>query len=476
MNKISSFAFDLRQAGEARETLTFTLSLAVKGTTIWPVANEAEHPLEIQIDDLFSYLVEFWKPLLLRQTYPLALSPARPSQLHREVAKRWEDKPQAQIDEEASLIADFEEAHDLSQAFGGVFDLSSPLWLVREGDNVICDTGKFVARLPFENVYKELTRIGNAISEHLLSVDSNKWNRIVDAWNSRDKGNEINLVSWSASIEPVVAEQLITSGLIEPPQNFDEAANDNNELLIAARMAGALPTNQIIEILSLARRFKQHAASNLDALSESAIRHLQSQGFLKPFGEGEELARFVRQWFKIGPSERFDIFDISKSLDIEILVEAIGPSTLDGIAIAGAHYGPGAFINANGSRIRDRNSGDFSNDPGARINLAHELCHLIIDRKHSLSAVEVLRSRMPAIIESRARAFAAELLLPATAAADLWDRAGSPITHSELEAVLQELADNFDVSFSVAAWKLEHGVRTDRPDLSAMLDVLAHYR
>ncbi len=111
------------------------------GNTIWPVPNEPEHQLEIQIDDLFSYLVEFWKPLLLRQTYPLALSPIRPSLLGRDVTKRWEDMPQEQIDEEATEIDAFEEAHDLSRAFGGLFDLP-PLWLIRESDRVICDTAE----------------------------------------------------------------------------------------------------------------------------------------------------------------------------------------------------------------------------------------------------------------------------------------------------------------------------------------------
>jgi hypothetical protein len=469
------FSFSLIPVDKVRKPLTFRLCVSALGNTIWPVPNEPDHPLEIQLDDLFTYLVEFWKPLLLRQTYPLALSPFRPSLLGRDVAKRWEDMRQEQIDEEASEVEAFEEAHDLSRAFGGLFDLPS-LWLVREGDRMICDTGRIINRVPFDAFRTTLNETGDAIAAHLMSVDAGKWDLVVDAWRHRDVGNEVNLVSWSASVESTVAEILIKQRLIEPPRSVADAANDNDEMLIAARMAGALPTYQIAEILSVARRFDHHVAERLDELSAAAIEHLRGLGPMKPFGEGEELASFSRQCLKIGPSEYLDIFNIAKYLGIEVLTDGVGPPTFDGLAIAGSRYGPGAFINTNGSRIREKGAANLTSDAGARVNLAHEFCHLIVDRGHPLGAVEVLRSRMPATIESRARAFAGEFLLPAAAAADLWDRAGSPTSHDELAAVLQELADRYGVSFSVAAWKLEHGAREEGRELSAMLDTLARYR
>ncbi len=150
-----------------------------------------------------------------------------------------------------------------------------------------------------------------------MEVDASKWDRLVAAWHRRDAGDEVNLLSWSASLRPAVAETLIKQGLIKPPRSFADAANDYDELLIAARMAGALPTNQIVEILSLARRFDHHPAERLDTLSVAAIDHLHGLSPMKPFGEGEELARFVRHWLKIGPSEPLNIFDIAISLGME---------------------------------------------------------------------------------------------------------------------------------------------------------------
>jgi len=466
-----------------RTPLLCALSVVAAGETIWPNAGDPDHAVEIQLDDLFSFLVEFWKPLLLRQTYPFALAPERPSLLATYAAKHWADVPQEQVDEEASELDAFEEAHNLVLAFGGLFDLP-PLWLVREGEHMLCDTGRTFARLPFDAVQAGLTAVGEWIAAHLLAVNPDKWGRVVDAWRKRDSATGVNLVSWSASLEADVAAKLIGQGLIEPPKSFADATNDNDEMLIAARVAGALPTEQIVEILEVARRFKLHCAEPLEALSVKAVAYLRGLERLESFAEGEAVANFVREQLKIGPSERVDVFDCVTRLGIEVCVEAIGPTTFDGLAIAGSRFGPGAFINRNGTRIRDKDSEDLSADAGARVTLAHELCHLLVDRDHPLSAVEVLRSRMPASVESRARAFAGEFLLPSTTAAKIWDEAGSPTDREPLQAVLQALVDSYGVSFSVASWKVQHGARWGLENegreqfrrLRAMLDILATYR
>jgi Zn-dependent peptidase ImmA (M78 family) len=120
--------------------------------------------------------------------------------------------------------------------------------------------------------------------------------------------------------------------------------------------------------------------------------------------------------------------------------------------------------------------GDIVTNGGARVTLAHELCHLLLDGDHPLSAVEVLRSRMPAGVEARARAFAGEFLLPTSAASYAWQSKGLPFDTASLQALLQDLAAIFGVTFSVAAWKVEHGAGADRHRLRAALDAIAPYR
>jgi hypothetical protein len=472
----ADFKFNLEPVDGLERPLTFEFGIEIFGQIAWPVRGEPDQAIEIQIDDLFAFLVEFWKPLLLRQTYPVGLRPARPSHIWRDAARRWEGQPEGVVEQEAREVAAFEEAQDFSQAFGGLFDLP-PFWMLREGNRMICDSGYHLDRVPFNLVCDELTRIGDAIAGQLMQLDADRWDEIVAAWNGRHDSDEASLVAWSASLDREVAETLIDRGLIKPPRSVNEAANDNDELLIAARMAGTLPADQIAEIVDIARSFRKRSAVPLDELSKKCMAYISSQpSTMAPYGQGEDIARVTRDYLGVGPSEPIDIFSLMRELGIEIAWKSVEPSTFDGLAIAGGQFGPGAFLNANSSRIKTKGILELECDPGARVTLAHEFCHLLVDRNHPLSAVEVLRSRMPASIEARAKSFAGEFLLPAITAATLWDQAGAPVVANELEVVLQELADTFGVSFSVAAWKLEHGSGDDRRRLRPVLDVLAPYR
>lgn len=475
MTSEAPLTFNLAPVDRDKRPLTFAFSISVYGKIKWPMANDDATPIEIQLDDLFSYLVEFWRPLLLRQTYPFGLTPTRPSHIARYVAGRWESQPQELMDEEAEVLAAFEDAHDISRAFGGVFDLPH-FWMLREGDRMICDTGRDYWRLPFSAVADELARNGDQIADYLMQIAPEKWNLVVEAWARRDQIDEVDLVAWSAGIETEVAEELLDRGAIKAPASLSEAANDNDPLLIAARMAGELPTDQIVRIIEIAKSFSAHNAPRLNELS--AFCHNVLAGLPKTLAahsQGETVARELRHYLKIVPSDHIDIFAFVGNLGVEIKSEAVEPETFDGLAIAGGHYGPGAFLNK-ASRRLGKEVGDLTTNGGARVTLAHELCHLLLDREHPLSAVEVLRSRMPAAAESRARAFAGEFLLPTSAASYSWQVAGSPLNKDLLQNVIQELADSFGVTFSVAAWKVEHGSGPNRHQLRAALDTIAPYR
>ena len=379
------------------------------------------------------------------------------------------------MDEEAEVLSAFEEAHDLSRAFGGMFDLPH-FWMLREGDRMICETGRESWRLPFYAATAELAAVGERIANHLMHVAPEKWDRVVDAWRRRDEIGDIDLVAWSAGVEPEVAKELIDRGAIKAPASFREAENDNDPLLIAARMAGELPTDQIVRIIEIAKSFGGHDAHRLDelsAFSRDVIGPLPRT--IPAHGQGETVARELRRHLRFAPSDRIDIFELARSIGIEIRSDTVEPQSFDGLAIAGGHYGPGAFINE-ASRRLGKERGDIVTNGGARITLAHEFCHLLLDGDHPLGAVEVLRSRMPAGVEARARAFAGEFLLPTSAASYAWQLAGLPFDTARLQAVLQDLVDRFGVTFSVAAWKVEHGAGPDRYRLRAALDTIAPYR
>ena len=83
-----------------------------------------------------------------------------------------------------------------------------------------------------------------------------------------------------------------------------------------------------------------------------------------------------------------------------------------------------------------------------RATLAHEICHLLVDRAASLPLVEVLGGKTAKHTEQRARAFAAELLLPREIAAQVF----SDFEGDEARAV-RSLRSRFGVSSELLAWQ-----------------------
>ena len=462
-----------RKKPEKRWT-TAALNVLIEGEVVWPAIGEFTVKLEIQIDDLLAHLTEFWKPLLLRQTYPIPVKPEWPSLLRAEATKRWADLPPEVGEREDDLVINFEEAHDLSRCFAGLFGLP-PLWLVRSGQRMVCETAERVWQLPFEGARDGLARVGDQIAAQLTASKDPRWSDLITAWRTRDQGDPIALLAWSAGLGRDLARRFLEGGMLEAPTSVTEAANDDDELRIAARVAGALPDEQIQSVITLARSFRKAAALRLDDLSGVVCAHLE-ESFAKhpPFMQGEAMAGFLREQLGFAAVQYIDVFAIAADLAIDVRGSRVEPPTLDGLAVWGPRHGPGALINEASSRVIGR--GELRRNSSARVTLAHELCHLIIDRGHALSAVDVLNNRMPPDVERRAKAFAGEFLLPGRVAADIWFGDGSPSGRQDLSDFLQRLRRRYGVTLSVAAWKLEHGLYRHDVDLRAMLDLVAPWR
>lgn len=445
---------------------TCEFAIAIAGITVWPAHGADEVTLEIQIDDLLGYLTDFWKPLMLRQVYPINVTPSRPSKLRQAAEQRWVELPKSILAAEEEAVADFEEAHDLARCFSGFFGLN-PFWLLRSGSEFTVDTGSAYWKLPFEAVRDDLSALGSSICDRLAKADFDRWNAAIEAWRQREDADGTSLLAWSAGLDRSLARELIEEGVIEPPVNFDDAANDNDELRIAARMAGALSPKQIRGIVGLAREFELHDAEVLRGLAKECADFIEHQGVsARPFEQGETAANFVRERLELASGGAVDVLTIVRSLGIEVRHRRADPPTLDGLAVWGRRHGPGVFLNETSSRYSS----------GARVTLAHELCHLLLDGGQALAAVEVLRARMPTGVEQRAKSFAGEFLLPRRIAAERWIDAGRPVDDSSLNLLLEELANAFGVTRSVAAWKLEHAAGSYGVDLGTTLDTLAPYR
>lgn len=463
--------FRLVDINERRTTQR--LALLVDGAPVWPVRG-LDTSLEIQIDDLLSHLTEFWKPLMLRQTYPLDLNPARPSTLLAVAKDSWAEKPAPDVEWEDEQVDFFRDCHDLSKCFGGYFDLP-PLWIFRSGDEMLIDTGEGeVEHIDFGAARLALETVGDAIAAR-LNEEGPRWGKLISAWKKRDQGGEFRLLSWATSLDEATARDFAQKGYLEVPKTVTEAANDNNELRIAARMASALPHEQIEQILKTVRSIPSQPSKTLEVLASEIWKHLETdEPYARPFEQGEAAARYLRSAIGYPPEGSVNIFDIAQKLGVNVILDSAALPALDGLAVSGQLHGPAAWLNTESDRHAGH--GEASDRGQVRVTLAHELCHLLLDGRNALGAVEVLRSRMPKVIEQRAKAFAGELLLPTEAAMNAWRDAHRPMNASDLDELLQKLCDEYTVSKSVASWKVQHGARELGAHLAQTLDIVVPRR
>jgi hypothetical protein len=277
--------------GVELKTLAY-FKVAIDGLAIWPIRGEESEDfegLELYADELLAHLTECWKPLILRQNYPIPVLPVRPSYLHAVAAERWANRDILKQNEEAQVAA-FEDVHNLANAFGGVSGLP-PLWFLRDRDSMIVDATDSCARVPFDDAKEALTKIGEAIAERLREASAEKWSKLLSAWQKRDEGDENLLLALTIGRDTKTAATLVSEKILEAPKSFEDAANDLDELRIAARMAGPLPLNQITTILQKLRECSLGFAPKLKEMSAEALEFVGS-GDLYQTAQGLTLGVF----------------------------------------------------------------------------------------------------------------------------------------------------------------------------------------
>ena len=127
---------------------------------------------------------------------------------------------------------------------------------------------------------------------------------------------------------------------------------------------------------------------------------------LQPFAQGAKLAQRTRKWLKLKPGPIDSMRDFLQKYFpwITVFYEKMGSYALDGLTFHDADLAPTIIINLNG-----RNE----NPSARRISLAHELCHVLMDKPQAqpLAMISRLDGR-DCTVEQRAFAFAVRLLCP----------------------------------------------------------------
>ncbi len=224
--------------------------------------------------------------------------------------------------------------------------------------------------------------------------------------------------------------------LFEIDSSTTAATFEPNELLAAARMSVPRTAPTVVRtIVEKMRSVPKGDTRRIDDLAAIAADIVDPSR--RPHVQGEQLARWLREYLKYSPEHRIEPAEILKELGVHVDEFDANDDGIDAVACWGPHHGPAILINLLGRHVEQR-----------RTTLAHELIHLILDRKGALPLAEVLGGNVSLPVEQRARAFAPELLLPQEVAGREFAMSGQTP-----KLVAAKLAFKFGVSQEIVAWQ-----------------------
>lgn len=442
------------QAGLAWATFT----LAVGGQTVWGGERTSAHTpaLAWTLVDLLHGLARIWPWLMYEESYPIPVSPEHPGDLMAKAQARWDEMPPAEAEAEEDLLYDFRQRHDLSLLLRGV--RVAPLWLLKEGRDCLIwfPPLRNACRLAHDEVMQTLTQLGNFLHQTLQDSPEPRAQTAVARWQSRQQATQqhyLGIVTGLNSDELRALSGAQAADLSAVAAFFEHAANDGvlvepNELLMAARMThGFISLHDQRTLLQHIRSIPPVVTQKIDTLSHAAPA---LDPGLAAFEQGYQLADWLRETLGILPADPVFPEALLEDWGIPITQFDI-PAPIDAAAVWGARRGPGILLNRN-------NSSRASTDNGYRTTLAHEICHLLVDRQRALPVVEVLGGQVARRAEQRANAFAAELLLPRAQAAQACE------SHTDLLAAAAFLEKRYRVSREVVCHQVNNsdfGTRLD---------------
>lgn len=370
----------------------------------------------------------------------------------------WSEmSPDAADQEEAQLLA-FVRPRNLAHALQG---LSLPaLYCYRQGkDMQLCPEGMVPLRMPANQFIETLEKLGEQIDQGLGQTTHARAQQAQNAWRNRNRNKIPRQISISTGLSATELSQLQQGQSPDQYWELPSSANDEhfnaNGLLAAARMIAPLHlgAEQKQQLLAELRQqpANPQALQQLDALAGALRQEPAPNG--KPHEQGYQLAQLLRSHYQVSASQQFPITQVIEQLKLPMCSTRFDCPQLKAMAIWG-HRGPAILLNAD----IDANT---SASHVRRILLAHELCHLLFDRQHAQPAADVLGANTTSTsTEQRAKAFAAELLLPRDSAANAYAQ------HPTLRDAITSLSKTFDVSPKVAKTQILNSgtVNTDDED------------
>ena len=164
-----------------------------------------------------------------------------------------------------------------------------------------------------------------------------------------------------------------------------------------------------------------------------------------PWQQGYALAEELQNDFDGWDGERVDVETLLEHLGVDVAEVNLSDRSIRGVAIAGPRHRSGILWN--------RNHHFNADSRGHRFTLAHELCHLLFDRRIGQRLAVASGPWAPPSLEQRANAFAAMLLMPTEAVRAVVAGMNEPI--ATMQGV-SSVARRLQTGFSATLWHLRN--------------------
>jgi Zn-dependent peptidase ImmA (M78 family) len=398
--------------------------------------------------ELLEWLTANWLALTVDDGLPFEANPDTSDHLNDIALASVGDSSGSLAEERAFALWQFRETHDFARALPGT--KVAPLVFWREGfvGHVLTNDRHWLVS-EWSGLQSFLSTIGNAIAERVAISQDERSTAAIAAWAARESAADAEIAEQatgiSSAVLPIVLEHWRGRGVSE---DLSESVA-RSEILAAARMTADLPDETIAAVLAEIASASRGLFSAIDKLSAEALPADDELDPFKPHEQGHWVAQRAREALGLDSTDVFDTDKWLSSLGVECREVSLGVAGIDAIAAWGADHGPVVIINRDGRHSRSA--------VGRNASIAHEIGHLLFDRLKGLPAAEVLGGMGNPFIERRARAFAAELLLPNSIARAAFD---APHSRDEVLRAVRSLSRRYRVSNEIVAWQARN---SDRP-------------
>lgn len=428
---------------------------SIDGRAIW-CGDDESTGFEWTWLELLEFLGNCWRYFVLDEGAPLGVAPSSVPRMLAAAEIEIDRAGPFNGDFEIDQLEAFRETHDLAEAFGGA--VLPPLWVMREGSLGWVAADDRFAAAPFDDILAVLEQVGDFVAQAVDNPDYPRSQEAISAWRSRSQCSRISVIEAATGFPSDLVAEIESAFYGANERVWDNLESD--ELLAAARLVGPQPTSTLQSILATLKDVRSHPSSELDALSDEASRVMATLRDEPPYAQGHALAAWMRRQSRLAqPTGRFDPEQFLALLRVPVIEVPLGLAHIDAIGCWGPRHGPAVLLNRDGPTATSAGR--------RRATLAHELCHLLVDRSGALPLAEVLGGRSPKHVEQRAGAFAAELLLPRDVAGDEFVRFGD-----DHEAGVRSLRARYLVSSELLAWQIRNSGVQLRPEAWSYLSSL----